>query len=248
MYPGGLTSHMQPLDKVINCSLRTKYRNIFRTVRCKFLKKKQENLKEEDVKLCKQDKREIIIESSIQAMQQTVTYDNRVSSFNETGLFPRYQDVVINNDDVLQDQECPRYENGRSSLKSPQCSRIITDLSDSDLYQLSDPDYIPEKDLFIYNSDYQESDEGQEYDSDYYESNQKSVKSSKGKSKMEISESSGQEQNTTDSDDTNQKEQTDLSDSKSNFFEESNNSRNKKPTKEKKRKNSFGFPVNYLDR
>ncbi|KAA6402317.1 MAG: hypothetical protein EZS28_002162 [Streblomastix strix] len=235
-YPVGLTSHMQPLDKVINGPLRTNYRNIFRTVRSKFLKKKQENLNEEDVKLCKEDKREIIIQTSIQAVQQTVTYDNRISSFNETGLYPRDQNVVLNNEDVLQDQENPRYENGRSSLKSPQCSKIITDLSDSDLYQLSDPDYLPEKDPYIYYSDCEESDDGQEFDSEYNESNLKSVKSNKGKSKIEISESSEQEPSSTDSYETNHIEQTDQSDSESNFFDESNNSRSKKPTKEIKEK------------
>ncbi|KAA6400344.1 MAG: hypothetical protein EZS28_004134 [Streblomastix strix] len=183
-----------------------------------------------------EDKREIIIYTSIQNVQQTVTYENRISSFNETGLYPRDQNVVLNNEDVLQDQENPRYQNGRSSLKSPQCSRIITNLSDSDPYQLSDPDYLPEKDPYIYCSDCEESDDGQEYDSDYNDSNYKSVKSNKDKSKIEISELSEQELSTTDSDETNHVEQTDQSDSESNFFEESSNSRSKKPTKEIKEK------------
>ncbi|KAA6358406.1 MAG: hypothetical protein EZS28_046066, partial [Streblomastix strix] len=101
--------------------------------------------------------------------------------------------------------------------------------------ELSYPDYLPQKDPFIFYSDCEESDDGQEYDFDYYKPNQKSVKSNSCNSKMETSESSQQEQSTIDSDETNHIEQTDLSDSKSNFFEESSNCRNKKLTKEKKR-------------
>ncbi|KAA6400763.1 MAG: hypothetical protein EZS28_003713 [Streblomastix strix] len=217
MYTGVQTSHMQLLYKVISGPFRTNYRNILGTVRSKFLKKKQENLNEEDVRLCKEDKREIIIQSSIQAVRQTVIYDNRISSYFETGLYPRDQNVVLNNENVIQDQECPRYKNGRSSLKSPKCSRIFTDYRNSDLYKLSDPDYLPEKDLFIYYSDYEESDDGLEYDSDCYEPNQKSVKLNKNKSKMEISEFSVQELSATYSDETNHIEQTDQSDSESNL-------------------------------
>ncbi|KAA6399092.1 MAG: hypothetical protein EZS28_005379 [Streblomastix strix] len=107
--------------------------------------------------------------------------------------------------------------------------------------QLQYHNYLPEKDPIIFYGYCKESEDGQEYDFDYYKPNQKSVKSNIGNSKMEISESSEYEQSTTDSDETNQMKQTDLSYSKLNFFEESSNSRNEKPTKKRKEKNYFGF-------